>query len=206
MKLYHYWRSSSSWRVRWALEHKGIAYESVHVNLLDDETDSPEHRARNPLGFVPVLEVNGKQYLTQSSAILEWLDEMYPENPLYPGPAWERAQIRELSQIICADTQPLQNLSPTEFHSSDAAEKKRWMQHWIVNGLTAYEKLASRFAGPYSYGAFVTAADLFLVPQVYNAIRQEIDLKPFQKVHATYENCLKLKTCKQSHPDQFAPK
>src|SRR5688500_17347222 len=113
LKLYHYWRSSSSWRIRWALAHKAVACEYIPVSLLDGESESEEHLSRNPLGFVPVLEIvrSGATpfYLSESMAILEWIEEMHPNPTLLPGDAYQRARIRQLAEIIASDTQPLQN-------------------------------------------------------------------------------------------------
>src|SRR5258707_740787 len=116
--LYHYWRSSSSWRVRWALELKGQTPKVVHVNLLDGENDSEAHLKRSPLGYVPVLESEGKM-ICESVAIIEFLEEKNPKPQLYPGDAFQKAHIRALIEIINADTQPVQNLTVTEKLSDD---------------------------------------------------------------------------------------
>lgn len=131
LKLHHYWRSSCSWRVRLALAYKGVACEWNSVNLLDDETDRPEQRSRNPLGYLPVFEFlnepldSPQRYLAESTAMIEWLEETIPQPALLVGSPWERARQRQLAQIINADTQPLQNLNVFHRHSSDAAEQVR---------------------------------------------------------------------------------
>jgi len=141
LRLYHYWRSTSSWRVRWALAHKGIPCEYVAVNLLDDETDRPEHRARNPMGYVPVLDADGR-LLTESVAMLEWIEELWPAPGLLPRDPWLKARTRALVEIINAGTQPVQNLSVLERLSDDPAARKAWAQHWIRLGLDSFDTLA----------------------------------------------------------------
>lgn len=208
LKLYHYWRSSSSWRVRWALAHKGIAFDAVAVNLLTDEPDSPEHLARNPMGYVPALEITeaGRtRTLTESVAILEWLEETHPEPRLYPGDAWTRARIRQLVETINAGTQPLQNLNVNLHHSSDPAEQKRWAQFWIRKGLHAYETLARETAGAFSFGDAPTAADLFLVPQLYNARRQDVLPDEFPLLARIQEAASKTPGYLASEPERFKP-
>lgn len=217
LRLYHYWRSSSSWRVRWALTLKGVPFEAVAVNLLDDSTDRPEHRARNPLGFVPVLERLDVQhdpespYLAESVAILEWLEEVQPLPSLFapavsPNHAsWMRARARQLAEVINSGTQPLQNLNATEHHSAEPSERKKWMQHWIRNGLAAYERLVLETAGRFSIGNQISYPDLFLVPQCYNALRQDVPLTEFPKLEQIYAAALQDTHCQATHPDRFTP-
>lgn len=210
LRLYHYWRSSSSWRVRLALAHKGIDVEYRAVSLLDGESESPEHRARNPMGFVPVLEFldetdPGRRYLTESIAIIEWLEERFPQNPLLPQDPVLRARTRALAETINAGTAPLQNLTAQIQHTDDAAKRKAWAQHWIREGLSAYEALARPLAGKFSVGDSLTVADLCLIPQCYNALRNELRLDDFPLVHAIYRNVLETPAAKQSEPDRFKP-
>lgn len=202
--LYHYWRSSSSWRVRWALLLKGVAYEAVAVDLLAGAQRDEAHVRRNPQGLVPVLRL-GDTYLAESVAIIEYLDETIPQPPLLPGDALGRARVRQLVQIINADTQPVQNLSVLRQHSSDADSQKAWARHFITRGLQAYEALLGDGSWPqgrYSYGAELTMADLFLVPQCYNARRFGIDVGEFPRVAAVEAACLGLPEAKASSPDQ----
>ncbi len=230
--LYHYWRSSSSWRVRWALSLKKIPCEYVSVDLLSDETDSPEQRARNPLGYVPVLQIleasggsnrpelkgpgddptdqihasNGKpKYLTESLAIIEWLDELFPTPSLLPGDSYQRAKIRQLAETINAGTQPIQNPTVALFHSSNPEEQKKWNLHWIRNGLTAYEFLIQETAGVFSVGDTLTLADLCLIPQIYNALRQGILLSEFPRIEKIYQAAILTESCQASAPDSFKP-
>lgn len=209
LRLYHYWRSSSSWRVRWGLAFKGVQVEYVAVNLLSDEPENETHRTRNPLGYVPVLEQSAggtSQFLGESVAILEWLEETHPSPSLYPKDAWDKARVRQLCEIINSGTQPLQNLNALYLHSSDPEEQKKWARHWIVNGLTAYDRLASETAGKFSFGDSLTMADLFLVPQLYNAKRQELDIaKDFPRLQAIWDQAASTSSYQASEPERFKP-
>lgn len=208
LRLYHYWRSSSSWRVRWALALKGLPCEMIAVDLLSGESESQAHLSRNPLGYVPVLEIVGDKprLLTESVAIIEWLEEVHPAPALLPADAFDRARIRQLCEIINAATQPLANPNVTDEHSSDAAEKKRWNQLWIRRGLHAYEALAREKAGRFTFGDTLSMADLFLVPQCYNALRSEIALeREFPLLARIDANCLATPSCQAAHPDRYKP-
>ncbi len=206
MTLYHYWRSSSSWRVRWALALKGIAVDYVPIDLLSGANESSTHTARHPMGYVPVLQINDK-YLVQSVAILEWLEETYPNPKLFPGSAFDRAAIRALCETINADTQPIQNLSVVDqISTTDDKKRLAWMAHFTQRGLQAYEELCKPCAGLFSYGDSLTAADLFLIPQCYNALRQKVDLSLFPIIQRIYLRCLQEPSCQATAPDQFEPK
>jgi maleylacetoacetate isomerase len=198
--LYHYWRSSCSWRVRWALNHKKIPHRLIAVDLLKGEQKSAEYLRRNPAGFVPTLEWKGNFY-SESLAILEWLEESFPQAPLLPSDAHSRMIVRQLALEIIAGTQPHQNLSVLNYFSSDASRKKEISVHFITRGLAAYERLLNGKSGTYSYGSQITFADLALVPQCYNALRNEIDLGQFPLIHGIYKRCLKTEACKTSAPE-----
>lgn len=204
LKLYHYWRSSSSWRVRWALVHKKIEAKFIHVNLLNGESESPEHLARNPLGYVPVLETDGS-YLIESVAIIEFLDEKFLDMPLFPKNIFEKAYVRSLIGIIGSDIQPVQNLTVLDKYSEDAEKRKSWSQYFIERGFDAYERLCERTAGQFSLGDTLTAADIFLIPQVYNANRFDVSMKPYPNLLRINENASKLAACINSSPEKFAP-
>lgn len=210
LKLYHYWRSSSSWRVRWALALKSLNVEYIAINILSDEPESPAHLQRNPLGYVPVLEVTqpGQDpwILTESTAIIEFIEELYPEPALLPKDPFQRARVRQLAQIINADTQPLQNPNVAEKFTTDLKLKLEWNQYWIRKGLKAYEVTAQPTAGRFSVGDTVTLADLCLIPQCYNAIRNEINLATeFPLIQQIYQTALETPACKQSAPEVFQP-
>jgi len=203
--LFHYWRSSSSWRVRWALELKRLKPTMVHVNLLEGESESPSHLKRNPMGAVPVLETDGGKYLIESVAILEFLDETIPSRKLFPGDAYQKSHIRSLVEIINSGIQPLQNLSTLDYLSEKDEERVKWSRHFITKGLFAYEKLCNNTAGKFSVGDEVTAADLFLIPQLYNALRFNLDLKTFGVLEKINQNALATPEGMASHPDRYKP-
>jgi maleylacetoacetate isomerase len=201
LTLYHYWRSSCSWRVRWALALKGLNYESVPVNILTKEMLSPAHLARNPAGYLPVLAVDGRHF-AESLAICEWLDEAYPEPPLLPRAPLERLAVRPLALTIASGTQPLQNPSAVAYYVPDEAQRAPHVKHWIERGLGVYEQLLQRGKpGQFSHGDQVTLADLCLVPQVYNAKRFGVDPGArFPLLAGIYERCLATKACDLAAP------
>lgn len=209
LTLYHYWRSTSSWRVRWACALKGVELEYVAVDLLKDEPDSPEHLARNPMGYIPTLEIpqaGGKSvYLSESVAIMEWLEETRPGPRLFPRDPLKRALTRQLVEIINAGTQPLQNLNPQYLYSDDPVKRKQWCQHWIRKGLGAYDQIVQATAGKFSVGDELTAADLCLVPQCYNAGRYEVPLEEFPRVKRIHDLAAEMPEYQASHPDRFKP-
>lgn len=213
LRLYHYWRSSSSWRVRWGLAIKGVACEFDTINLLSDETESPEQLARNPLGYVPVLEFLDRpdhktsplRYLTESMAILEWLEEEIPTPSLLPGGALQRARIRQLCEIINSAIQPLQNPNVAQLHSPDPTLQKEWSQHWVQRGLATYETWVKHTAGKFSVGDTLTLADLFLIPQCYNSLRLGVQLENYPTLHRIYKTAIATESCMASSPDRFKP-
>lgn len=208
LKLYHYWRSSSSWRVRWGLILKNLSFDLEAVNLLDDAQNAPAHLTHNASGQVPVLEIQDgatTTWLSESTAILEWLEETHPTPSLLPQSPWERAQVRELCQMINAGTQPIQNLKVLKKISDDQNERQKWAVHWIEKGFTAYEKKIRASSGLYSFGNTITMADLFLVPQCYNADRFGLDWAPFPLIKKINERCLQTEACQKAAPDQYKP-
>lgn len=209
-KLYHYWRSSCSWRVRFAFAHKGISAEWIAVDLLQGQSDQAAHLARNPMGYVPVLEVpdpagGPARYLAESLAIIEYAEETHAENSLLPGDAWQRGRIRQLAEHINAGIQPLVNLGVGKHHTSDPAQEKKWNQHWIRHGLQAYETIVRQTAGRFSVGDTLTLADICLIPQCYSAARFDIDLTDYPTIARVQSEALQLEAAHASHPDRFAP-
>jgi len=189
------------------MAHKGISAEMVHVSLLDGESESEVHRARNPLGYVPVLErLDTGELLTESLPIIEWLDESFPGPKLLPSDPWLRGRTRALAETINAGTQPLQNLTVALHLSSDPAVQKTWNQHWIKNGLQAFEILSKTFSGPFSAGDALTLADLCLIPQIYAARRNEVDLAPYAKIRSVVAHCEGLDSYRGSEPSRYEPK
>jgi maleylacetoacetate isomerase len=205
LRLFGYWRSSASWRVRWALNLKKLTYEYVPVNLLKNENRLPSHLQRHPLGMVPVLEINDEIYLTESVAMIEWLEEVYSlQGPsLFPGTPLERAWVRSLAEVINADTAPLQSPRTQKRHSDEPAARTAWARDFIRDGLSAYEKLSRGTRGKFSVGDQVTAADLHLIPQIYNARRMELDVDAeFPALAAIYGNCLATEACLAASPEK----
>ena len=191
--LYHYWRSSASWRVRWALAIKGVAFDAVGIDLVAGEQTAAAHQARNPIGRVPALVLADGRSLGESVAILEWLDETIPAPALYPEDPWQRARTRQLVEIVNAAMQPLQNISVLRRLSPDGPVQRAWSAHFNELGLGAYEALLTQIAaegggnGPFSVGDALTAADIFLVPQVYSARRFHVDVSRYPRVLAAEE-------------------
>ncbi len=206
LTLYTYWRSSASHRVRIALGYKGLSYEPVFVNLLAGEQRQDEYKKTNPMGYLPCLEIDGVKYV-ESTAILELLEELYPDPPLLPKKPEDRARVRALMQIVNAGIQPLQNLVVLDRIGDDKEKRLDWLRHFITRGLTAWEALATRFAeetgqkGPFAYGSTFTAADAVLIPQLYAARRYGIDLAAFPTIARVDDATKDLPFVKAAYPD-----
>lgn len=184
MMLYSYWRSTTSLRVRAALNLKGVPYDIRCVNLTDGAQHRSGYAALNPAQGVPTLVLDDGTVLTQSMAILEWLDDAYPSTALLPSDPVKRAQVRAAAQIIAMDIHPINNLKVTEHlkgmgHSAD--EVSDWMCHWMAQGFAAFQAMISP-EGPFSFGDTLTQADLCLVGQMVNARRWGLDLTPFARL------------------------
>lgn len=205
MKLYSYWRSSCSYRARIALELKGVAYEYHAVDISPERSEQLEagYEALNPARMVPVLELDGGARLTQSVAIVEYLDERFPEPALYPREALERARVREAVEVVNSSIQPLQNLAVLKHVRglAPAVSASAWSQRWVVPGLATLERLTLEHAGDFSVGDRVTAADVFLVPQLYAARRFGVDVTPFSRLAAIEQRLLALDAFRRAHPD-----
>eukprot|EP00835_Amoeboradix_gromovi_P000640 NODE_23_length_38171_cov_0.318108.p16 type:complete len:208 gc:universal NODE_23_length_38171_cov_0.318108:19422-18799(-) len=184
-KLYSYWRSSCSYRVRIVMNMKKLKYEYAAVNLLKNEQHDAVNLSRNPMGVVPTLQVDDK-FIHQSMAIMEYLEDEYPQISMLPKDKYERAIVRGMCMVIVADTQPLQNLKVLKEFQDE--KKKEWAAKVISNGLQAFERIAEVHSGKYSFGDHITFADACLVPQVYNATRFEIDIQRFPKISEIIEN------------------
>jgi maleylacetoacetate isomerase len=205
VKLYEGWRSSASWRVRWGLAIKGVAYERVLVDLQAGE----HHTALapvNPMRQVPTLVLDDGRVLTESVAILEWLDETHPLPRLLPEDPYLRARVRALVQVVNSGIHPLQNSKVRAAISDDAAAQNAWCARWIVAGLAAYEEHAAELAGRYSVGDTLTLADLYLVPQVRNAQRFGADISALTRVTKIYDACLELPSARASDPEGVKPR
>jgi maleylpyruvate isomerase len=205
VKLYSYFRSSAAYRVRIALNLKGLAYETVPVHLVKEggHNRRPEFRAINPQMRVPALVVPTGDVLIQSLAIIEYLDETHPKPPLLPKDPIARAQARALAEIVACDIHPLNNIGSLrylkrELHQEQAAIDA-WYHHWVLTGFEALEALVR--PGPYACGGAVTVADLCLVPQVYNARRLKVPLDKFPKIVAIDTACLTLPAFDRARPE-----
>jgi maleylacetoacetate isomerase len=203
--LYTYWRSSSAFRVRFALAIKNVAYRSVAVNLLQGEQSSAEHTARSPMAYVPCLLVDGKTFV-ESVAIVELLEDLFPEPPLYPRDPFARARVRALVELINAGTQPLQNLNVLRHLSADHDVRVAWSKHFIARGFAAFEAMMALHEGEgtrgrYAFGDTLTAADAFLVPMVYNAKRFGTDLAPYPRLVRAHEAALATDAAKAALPE-----
>jgi maleylacetoacetate isomerase len=185
--LHDYWRSSASWRVRLALAAKGLEAVRLPVNLVDGDQRSPAHLARNPQGLVPVLE-DGPLVLSQSLAIIEYIEESFPELPLLPPDPASRALVRSAAMVIAAEVHPLGNLRVQRWlrgeMGQDDAAVTRWLHHWMADGLATLEAFALRHGEGQLFKNGITIADLCLVPQLYNARRFGLDLAPWPRLLA----------------------
>ena len=207
MKLYGYWRSSATWRVRIALNLKGLSYEYVPVHLMQGggQQRAPEHLARNPMGQVPVLEVeHGGQthHLSQSMAIFDFLEQVAPSPPLYPPDPIQRARAIQLSELVNAGIQPLQNLSVLQRLTALEQDASAWAAHFIGRGLEALEAEAAHSAGRFLVAAAPCIADLCLIPQLYNARRYKVPLEGLPRLLAVEAACEELWAFQAAHPDQ----
>ena len=204
MKLYTYFRSSAAFRVRIALNLKGVAVEPAFVHLAKGEHLQPAYRAVNPQGLVPALQVDGA-LLAQSIAIMEYLEETYPQPRLLPADPLGRARVRSLSLIVACEIHPLNNPRALKYvknvlgHSQD--EVDAWYRHWIADGLAKLEaELARPGTGRYSHGDAPTMADCCLVPQIFNAQRFNCDLAPYPAVMRVFEACMQLEAFDRAQP------
>lgn len=205
MKLYTYFRSSAAYRVRIALNLKGLPYEMVAIHLTKDggHQRKPEFVALNPQMRVPAVELSSGDVLTQSLAIIEYFDEIHPEPPLLPADALARAKVRAIAQMVACDIHPLNNLIALQYLKRtlkhEQAEIDAWYHHWVIEGFKAIEAMIS--PGPYACGAHVSLADVCLVPQVFNARRLKVPLDAFPKIVAVEAACLKLPAFDKARPE-----
>jgi len=202
--LYGYWRSSAAYRVRIALGHKGLDYEPAMVDLRINRQSDPEYLRMNPQGMVPMLVDSGHP-LTQSLAIIEYLDEVYPEPRLIPGDAVQRARIRSLAQVVACDIHPLNNLRVLTYLRKDLVlgeeSVNAWARRWIEAGFATLETVLNGSSGPYLVGDTVTLADICLVPQMYNARRVETDLSAYPGLLALEERLQRMEAFDAARPE-----
>jgi len=206
--LYDYWRSSAAYRVRIALNLKGLPYEQHPVHLVREggQQRQPPYASLNPQRLVPTL-LHGASVLTQSLAIVEYLEERWPQPPLLPAEPLERVRVRSLAQAIACDLHPLNNLRVLQYLrerlGADDAASSEWYRHWVADGLTAFESLLARAGGDsrFCHGDCPGLADCCLLPQVYNARRFDCDMQAYPLIRQVVDNCEALDAFKQAHPD-----
>ena len=203
--LYDYYRSSACYRVRIALNLKGVDYETRPVNLLESEQKSDDYRKLNPQGLVPMLEIDGHR-LTQSLAIINYLDIRFPNQPLIPASAAERAHVVAMAMAIACDIHPIDNLRVIQYLKNELGHSKeetdRWYAHWISVGLPGLEAMAAPRAGKFLFGDAPTGADVCLIPQLYNARRFNVPLDDFPTLLRAEENANKLEPFAAARPDR----
>lgn len=205
MKLYTYFRSSAAYRVRIALNLKGLPYEMVSVHLTKDggQQHKPDFHAINPQERVPALVLSSGEVLTQSLAIIAYLDEVEPEPPFLPADALDRAKVRAVAQMVACDIHPLNNLIALQYLKRtlkhEQADIDAWYHHWVIEGFKAIEAMIK--PAPYACGAHVTLADICLIPQVFNARRLKVPLDAFPKIVAVEQACLKLPAFDKARPE-----
>lgn len=207
MKLYSYFRSSAAYRVRIALALKGLAFDIVPVHLVNNggEQKSPDYTAINPQQLLPSFETDEGEIITQSLAILEFLEENYPQVSLLPTDKIARAKVRALCQIIACDIHPIDNLRVLKYLKNTLEvteeQKNAWYQHWVYEGFNAIEKLLPDNP-KFCFGDSPTLADCCLIPQVYNAIRFECDMTNYPKIWQIYQHCNTLTSFIEASPEQ----
>lgn len=209
LKLYSYWRSSAAYRVRIALNLKGLPYELVPVNIAPTAAEhrGAEFHAINPQELLPVL-FDGGRVIRQSMAIIEYLDETVPGARLLPVTARERARARALAQLVACDIHPLNNTRVLQYlereFNTPQVERERWIRHWIATGFTALEEMldGNPSTGDFCEGDTPSIADICLVPQVYNAQRFALDLAPYRTIRRVYENCQALPAFEAARPER----
>jgi maleylacetoacetate isomerase len=206
MKLFGFFRSSAAFRVRIALNLKGLAYEDAFIHLRRGDQRGGDYLAVNPQGLVPALEIDGKT-LTQSMAIVEYLDETHPHPPFLPPAPADRAHVRALAAIVACDIHPINNLRVLRYLSRplghDQAAIENWYNHWIAAGFEAFERLvaADRSTSEFCAGDRPGLADIALVPQVVNSERYRLDLSPYPTLARIHANCMKLDAFAAAHPN-----
>jgi maleylacetoacetate isomerase/maleylpyruvate isomerase len=202
--LYNYFRSSASYRVRIALNWKGLPYEYKVVHLLNNggEQNTAQYRAINPAGEIPTLAHKG-QFISQSMAILQYLDDVFPQQPLFPKDPYEKAKVIQFCEgINCA--QPYQNLKTQQVLEKDfgfsADQKTRWVQYWAHRNLEGWEKMLETTAGTYCFGEKISAAEIFLIPQMFALSRFGVEATKYPHIARIQAHCLKLDAFEEAHP------
>ena len=207
MKLHGYWRSSAAYRVRIALNLKGLQVEHCPVHLVNNggEQHSAGYKLLNPSELVPTLE-EGELSLNQSLAIIQYLEDSYPQVSLYPEDPTQKAEVMAFALDIACDIHPLNNLRVLKYLTGPLAlsevQKMQWIKHWMTLGFNALEKRLQQTAGLYCFGDRITVADLCLIPQVYNALRFEVNMADYPLISAIYRRCNELDAFYKAAPEQ----
>ena len=203
--LYSAWRATAPYRVRIGLALKGVDYDYVAVDLLAGQQLEPAYRAVNPQGLTPALDLGDGQILTQSLAILEWLEETRPTPAILPRSALDRATVRTMASIIACDIHPLNNTRVGRKLGALGADQAAiigWMQGWITEGFDALEPMVARHAGMFAFGDTPTLADCCLIPQVYSANRYQLDVGAWPAIHGVAERCVMHPAFAAAHPSR----
>jgi maleylpyruvate isomerase len=203
LQLYSYFRSSAAYRVRIALNFKQIEHEIIPINLVANEQNSAPYLDINSQGLLPALRLEEGSIITQSTSILEFIEESYPQYALYPLDVIAKTNVRALCNVIACDIHPLNNLRVLKYLKDELSlseeQKLDWYKHWIALGFSNIESLLS--ASPYSMGENVTMVDVYLVPQVYNALRFKQDMTKYPNIMRVYEACNELEVFKVAAPE-----
>jgi maleylacetoacetate isomerase len=204
--LHDYFRSSAAYRVRIALNLKGVEYDRHPVNLVEGEQKAADYLALNPQGFVPMLEIDDLK-LTQSLSIIVYLDQTRPDPPLMPRDPADGAHVRAMALAVACDIHPLNNLRVLKYLSKMGIEQDQrdeWYRHWVTEGLEALERMAAPRAGAFLFGETPTIADVCLVPQLYNARRFSVPIAPYPTLRRADESASALPAFAAAHPDRVA--
>jgi maleylacetoacetate isomerase/maleylpyruvate isomerase len=203
--LHSYWRATAPYRVRIALNLKGLAFDYAAVNLLSGDQHAAAYRRLNPQELTPALETDEGRVLTQSLAILEWLEEVHPVPPLLPADPFDRARVRAMAALVACDIHPLNNLRVQQQLTAmnvDAEARLAWTQRWIHDGFRALEPMIAAHTAGFAFGATPTLADCLLIPQVYSAERYQVDLAAYPAIAAVAARCAATPAFQAAHPEQ----
>lgn len=204
MKLYSHWRATAPYRVRIGLALKSLDYDYVAVNLAQNDQHQARYRAVNPQRLTPALDLGDGAVLTQSLAILEWLDETHPEPPLLPADPLSRARVRAMAGVVACDIHPLNNLRVNRALSAmDVSEPRRakWIERWIVDGFNVLEAMVAEHSRGFAFGDKPTLADCLLIPQIYSAKRYKVDLEPYPAIRSVADRTAEHPAFVAAHPD-----